>query len=1333
MESENLSRIKLLSERKDWTMWKFQIGIILKSMKVFKIVSGQIDRPSGDTADISRKQDSWDDLDMRAQRTIVTTCSSSTLVHMVNCSTSKEMWLKLHSVFEQKSLTGVQNLQQNFYNAVIEPGQDIVTFISILEAIVRELKDQGENISESMIITKILNSLPTTLAHFQSAWDSTDEKNKTVDNLRTRLQAEEQRLQLRDLCSGENALLAKKTKQNKFHKNQKKPGKCFICGKDTHWRKDCPDKPTNSGHKSTETNEKFDKKSSGLCCQSISEALLGLSDSESWYLDSGATEHMSPKREFFSTYAVLNSKHPVRIGNGDFMFAVGIGEIEVFSYNGEKWLEKHLVGVLHVPELHTNLFSQGSVLDKGGKMTSNKSQCEFTTDEGIVAVGKREKALYKMLIKVRQPKEICANVAKRVENIHVWHERLAHQHLTQVKKFLSANKIDFKNCDRLNCEACIYGKAHRLKFPKRETKVNKCGEVVCADVCGPLEVKSLGDKKYFLLMKDEFSHFRTVYFIKRKDEVPDLIKKFIMSVKNEFGHKIIIFRSDNGTEFVNKSVQTFLDKEGIKHERTVPYTPQQNGLAEREMRTIVEAARTMLHSRRLNLALWAEAVNTAVYVINRTGTSTMENKTPYELWCGKRACVDDFKIFGETVYTHIPKEKRSKLDKKADKCIFVGYSEVTKGVRVYDKETNTVKVVRDVYYMDSNDIDLVDNNLCETNEEEEVVIRLSFDTDKQLLSLENHQQDDDMVGHDQAQDESFESASGDVTTIDLLNSSEENVDDVSMTGTLCNVTNRNVLEGRLRSEAESSANFSMCKNVFYSHDIALLAWTEEPNTYIEAIKSENKTEWIMAMNNEYESLVKNNTWVLVNRPENQQIIDNKWVFKIKEKPNGQIERFKARLVARGFTQTHGVDYFETFSPVVKFTSVRTILALAAFQNMQLLQFDIKTAFLNGELNETVFMKQPVGYNDGTDKVCKLVKSLYGLKQASRAWNEKFTNFIEIFGFKASDADPCVFVCNKDGETIILAIYVDDGLMAATNEKCFKPIIEHLEKQFEVKFFQADCYLGIQIHRSSDGSIHINQKAYANKTVNRFGLADANAVVVPVDQSVLSNNTGEGQVKFPYRQAIGSLMYLAIGTRPDICYAVNLLSRFMENPSQAHVTAVKRVIRYIKGTSEYGIFFETSNHLKFSIYSDADFAGCTDTRKSTTGYCILLNSSIISWCSEKQKSVSLSTTESEYISASQSIREMIWIYRLLKNLGVSFSQPVLFVDNQSAIKLIKNPELHKRSKHIDVKYHFIREKLREELFDLKYVKTDQQLADIFTKSLPRNSFEKLRDLLKIIKL
>lgn len=380
------------------------------------------------------------------------------------------------------------------------------------------------------------------------------------------------------------------------------------------------------------------------------------------------------------------------------------------------------------------------------------------------------------------------------------------------------------------------------------------------------------------------------------------------------------------------------------------------------------------------------------------------------------------------------------------------------------------------------------------------------------------------------------------------------------------------------------------------------------------------------------------------------------------------------------------------------------------------------------------MKQPIGYEDGSGRVCKLIKSLYGLKQASRCWNQKFTAFIRDFDFGASESDSCVFIRRKEDKLTIIAIYVDDGLIATNHVDEIDLIIHHLQKCFEVKTFEAKCFLGIEIDQADDGSICIHQGAYAKRVLQRFDMMDCKVVSAPMDcnQNLGDFVDDECDGVYPYREAVGSLMYLSVGTRPDISFAVGVVSRYLEKPAAAHVNAVKRIMKYIRGTINTGIRYTANHEFDFVGYSDADYAGDTGTRKSTSGYIFHIGSGVVSWASMRQQSVTLSSTESEYVAACQAIKEMIWLRELIT--GLSFVESVkakFYMDNQSAIRLIKNPVHHKRTKHIDVQYHFIREKFEENLFDLEYVCTDEQIADIFTKALNKNRHKYLCGLMDLI--
>lgn len=1353
-------KISMLKNEKDWTVWKLRAKVVLKSLDVFKVVDGSeecpILRENPKDSEITAHNvafEAWDKKDVKAQSVILTSIDTQPSLHIVSCRTSHEMWTKLHSVYEQKSESGIHFLLQKFFRFEKSVDDDMAKFISKLEEIVQQLNDLGEKVSESMVVTRILMALPPSYNHFHSAWDSTADEKKTLIELRNRLMIEEKRLvsQLEPNESG--AFIARKRLKRS---NKSRTISCWLCG-GNHFKKDCKSK-------------KEGEKSEALCC----DALIAVDDNDAWYLDSGATDYMVRRREILYDYTKLTVLHPVRIGNGDLMYAVGIGKVNVDVYDGKKWVSKFISDVLHVPELHANLFSQGRCLDKKDyALHSTANKCVIRDENRVVAMGERTHGgLYKMLIKNKLPTTIqvsSANVAAKVETLRVWHERLAHQNVVHVKKVLNRSGISFVSELNFQCEACVIGKHHRLPFKGHNTATTKCGQLIHVDVCGPMQINSLGGARYFLLLKDNYSHMRFVYFIKQKSEVTLKLKSFTEMVCNQTEYSVKAFRSDQGTEFVNSELSAYLNNKGIKHETTVAYTPEQNGCVERENRTIVEAARTMLHAMNMPLFLWAECVNTSVFVLNRTGTSSVLNKSPCELWYNKKVDFDYFKVFGSIVYVHIPKQKRQKLDQKAEKCLFVGYGDTTKGYRVYNPIKKTVSVKRDVIF-DVNELHLFDekrvvqklNKYEQINEIErnETVVRLNCvqenDENNQNETIvselsqseedDNNNSDSDSGGYDTEIDTTIKSNINSPSANSTIRNDTLNVNDTTIQNNpshgLCDVTKSNVVIGRTRSC--SSANIAQClsKCSFIYNNIeescAFLAAKscDEPVTYEEAIHCDEKDKWIKAMEEEHSSLVKNGVWQLVDLPKGAKLVDNRWVYRVKRKPDNSIERFKARLVARGFSQCYGIDYTETFSPVVKFPSIRSLLAIAAENKMVIEQFDVTTAFLYGDLEENVYMKQPVGFTNGTNQVCKLIKSLYGLKQAPRCWNAKFKKFIMNFGFKESENDSCVFIRRNGTDLTYLAIFVDDGLIISSSQIHIKPVIEHLKKHFEIKVLGAKFFLGIEIKRQDDGSILLHQSSYAKKILSKFGFEDANPVSTPADhQQILQGGEQSTNVKFPYREVVGSLIYLAVGTRPDISFAVSYVSRFLENPANIHVTAVKRILRYLNGTSNYGILFSSknANEFKFSIYSDADYAGCIETRRSTTGYCLLIGTSTISWCSERQSIVSHSTAESEYIAASQASRELVWLKRLLVELNeqLGLNQPVLFVDNESAVKLIKNPVQHKRTKHIEVKYHYIREMYAKKIFVVKGISTNDQLADIFTKALPKARFENLRSKLNIV--
>ena len=393
---------------------------------------------------------------------------------------------------------------------------------------------------------------------------------------------------------------------------------------------------------------------------------------------------------------------------------------------------------------------------------------------------------------------------------------------------------------------------------------------------------------------------------------------------------------------------------------------------------------------------------------------------------------------------------------------------------------------------------------------------------------------------------------------------------------------------------------------------------EQPTSFQEAVDSASKHMWVKAMQNEMEALQENHTWDIKNLPKNKRAIPCKWVYKMKTNADGSVERYKARLVIKGCSQRKGYDYDQTFSPVAKSGTIRSVLSIAANEGMLLRQFDVSTAFLYGNLEEEIYMEQPEGFNDGTGRVCRLNKSLYGLKQAPRCWNKRFGNFLIRLGFIVNEADPCLYIKENGSNKTILALYVDDGLVASTNQTELFSLMNSLESEFKITHKAASYFLGFEISHRKDGSIKVSQEGYARKILHRFGMSECKPVSTPIPKESIqsgkvSENDSNQELHFPYRQAVGALMYLMTGTRPDIAYAVGVASRCLENPKPSDVVLVKRIFRYLKGTIDYGIIYK--HKFKKGIletFSDADLGGDEQTGRSTTGVVCIYAGGAVTW-------------------------------------------------------------------------------------------------------------------------
>lgn len=1324
-ENENIfgttSSRMLLEGASNWHTWKFQAKVILKAVNVFNIVDGTHKCPEKDEEKIS----SWKRLDAKAQGVIVVRLSSKALLHVQNCETAKEIWDKLNTIYEQKSDVSLHVLQQKFFEEKYSVTEDISTFISRIEGLVTQIRQSNGDISENMVITKIISSLGEKFRHFVSAWDSVPAEKRNLSELTARLIIEEQR----------NKTYEEDEKTTAFKVEDRKARKCFVCGKAGHYKRDCRFKKSNkekSGgiqfcehcKKRGHTKEKCwfnkdnvqqtEKEKQNAFVMSVC-GLTSRSENSDWFLDSGASEHMCFDVDSFANYQKLLVAKDVVIGDGTTIKALGYGDIDLEAYDGQQWVKTSLKSVLYVPNLKNNLFSMSTALDKGYQLMSNSTESQFIKNNSVHAVAKRHGKMYVMLFR----KQDCyAMVGKVMSDLKEWHAKLSHQDINQVKDILRKYEIKVESIgEEETCVACLKGKQHKFPFPSSSHRALKPGEILHMDIGGPVEEMSLGGAKFFLLIKDDFSKYRKVYFLKNKGQSLECLNQYLKEIQVNPGHVVKYIRSDNAKEFCSKDMDNLLNSYGIQHQTSVVYTPEQNGCVEREMRTVVESARTMLLESGLNKNLWAEAINTAVFVINRTGPSRIKNKTPYEIWWNKEYDINNLQVFGNRVSIHVPDQKRLKFDSKAELGYFVGYGENTKGYRVYLPKENDVVIKRDIIF-----IKQLENSKgkYERQEKESCV---SFDiqemTEEASEEEESHYEDtgsSEVVEHESEHDDTMHSFYKQSSVEEELENPQETSEQQEERTERCRRQRRQPvwLQDYVQGdEVEESSYLSYC--------------CDEPISYQDAMKRPDKSKWEEAINKELKTLDENGTWEEVAKvPEGETIISSKWVFKIKETEGKSL--YKARLVARGFQQKNCDD--EKYSPVAKLTTFKVMMAVAAQKRLPVYQMDVTGAFLYGDINETVFMRLP------NNKVCKLKKSLYGLKKSPKYWNAKFNTFMLDESFIRSKNDPCLYVKRSGNDYINLLLYIDDLLYFGSNERQVNDFKNKICGRFKMKDMGlASNYLGINIKQDySSGITVINQKKYLLKLLDLYQMSNCKTVSTPIEQNfnfeLLKKEKSESEeIEKDCRSLVGSLLY-ATTTRPDICVAVGFLSRYVHCASVALFKCLKRVLRYISGTTDLSLIYkynkESQNVCKLQGYSDADWAGDISDRKSTSGQILYVFNCPVSWNSKKQSCVSLSSCEAEYVALSMAIMEGKFLNKLLLDFGYSNIQFEVLEDNQSVINITKNNDSNKRLKHIDIKYQYIVENLSAGFVKIRFVSSNENIADLFTKPLGNILFVKHRD-------
>lgn len=1076
-------------------------------------------------------------------------------------------------------------------------------------------------------------------------------------------------------------------------------------------------------------------------------------DISSWIIDSGCSNHMSPYQHIFADLKMFQSKRQrdyVKMANGTSLPILGIGSVSCFAVDSNHIQHPvTLNNVLFVPGLQNNLFSTRQSSLKGHTILLAANTSKLIISEGLsfpfIFDSKWNLYTFHLQLSDKIVKADTALIASDAKSdSFLWHRRLGHPGSYPLSKL--ASNLKLQNSKSLNhpedCDICITTKLPRPTFTSapKEFKATRPCELVSADLTGPFRQPGINGEHYAIAFKDQYSHLGYVDFLSKKSEALTAIKVFIQKCG-----KPEIFRTDRGGEFLSNEAEKFFRKHGVKRQLTCPRSSQQNGEVERYWRTLFQITRANLAESHLPKKFWPYAMSYAVFQYNRRPHRSLENNLcPLQAFNSPSLLLDltNLKVFGCLTYVYQIPTYRSdpKLSPSSMKGIFLGIPYGTKGYIIFLPQDNKTVITRDVRFNEDvpGGLLLDEHNVPAMTPEKAGLDIIPVDADRSPSS-NPWVETPSSISPEPSDGVPFD------TTVPIITPPSSTVrrstrlrreppylkDYVQP-----NSQNPLLLETELSScEAESPAPDSLSPPG-HTHTCQLSIdeskYTSEPDTYQQAIQCPQASKWEQAMEEELSALHENETWTLCPRPPNRNIIGTRWIYKVKRNSDGSVDRFKARLVARGFTEVYGLDYDEVFSTVVRIGTVRTLFAIAVQDDLHLIQLDVKNAYLKAPVSEELYAEIPPGMKNlpvavsSKTHCLKLLKSLYGLKQAGRNWNLLLTKWlVEDQHFVQAMSDTCLFIrINKKTKSVfIIVTYVDDLIGATSNPDEEKQFLEAFLSKFSLSRHDVlNWYVGMKIVQTKD-RIDVEQPQYVTDMLHKFRMIDANPSSTPASLQRLSkpdDNSFPGEL--PYRSLVGSLLYIAKCSRPDINFAVHQLTKFGNCYSQEHWTAAKRVLRYLKQTKDEALSFckvpDTTGQLKLVGYTDSDWAMDLDDRKSTGAYVFFLFNTPITWTTKKQPVVALSSTEAEYIALVEAAKEAIFLRQLLQDMGRTVQTPIsILCDNKSTIALSKNPIAHGRSKHMDIKLHFIREVVNQGIIQVEYIPTKENIADALTKSLP----------------
>jgi len=1309
---------------------------------------------------------------------IAGTIPDSLFIQIKGLETAKDIFTYLSNLFEKRSRVVSVELLRKLQDTKCPEKGNVREHFDKMRTVREQLSSLGHAPEEESFTAIIMSSLPPSYdPHISALTASAKVSNVTLtaDTLMATIVDEYDRraAKIKKSSSSDDAAYNAHPKKPKFR------GKCHNCGERGHKKWQCTaegggkagQKPDGKGKDKNKSETAASAKDKGkdnepegvwLAQDDARDeeehttftytTLMNSNrkrESRIELFDSGASRHMSSYRDLFQDFVSITPK-PITTADKHTFEAIGKGNIMIVLPNGQSSTRILLKDVLYAPKMGLTLVSISRLAAAGYAALFRGESCRIFNDRkkqlGEIPVNKG-------LYCVKGPKGLFAGISNDTEPLTMReiHARLGHMAPDTIAKMIrdgtiTGIKLDPSDASMDSCDSCEYAKATRKPIgkvrdpPRREN----FGDEVHTDLWGPSPVETTKHKEYFVSFTDDHTRFTHLYLLRSKDETFDAYKKFEAWVNTQFDTKVKRLRSDRGGEFTSEEFTRHLASKGTERKLTVHDTPEHNGVAERLNRTIVERTRALLHASGLPKFLWGEAISHATWLKNRTVTRALNNKTPYEMLFKKKPNLEHLPIWGCRVKVH--STNGSKLDMRAIDGRWVGFDPDSNGHRIYLEDTRRVAVERSVTF------DVAEVQVPINVSEKESGAQERESTNQHWESTNQYRQDTHQIPTPQSND--VDSTSPDhlgpqfENAAPLRRSSRLRVESAYIkslrdgTGTT-DGHNSNLPRGMRPVPEESNLAVELgmvgeCGEIDEDDEevfamIAGVAAIEgsDPTTVQEARARTDWPKWEEAIDKELVALRDARTWSIVERPEKVNIVGCKWVFRIKRNADGEIDKYKARLVAKGYSQVHGVDYYDTYAPVARLASLRTILAIAARNDWNIDVFDFHSAFLNGKLDadELIYMELPPGLN--VDKkfkhpVAQLHVALYGSKQGALKWYQELCRLLHSLGMKRAESDWGVFYKHIGADILILASHVDDCTVTGSNAK----LIEEFKRDVAARYKLTDLgpiasLLGMKVTRDRTArTISFSHESYIDAILTKYNFTDLKPCSIPMDPNIPLSNAQSPKTpaeralmkNVPYREAVGSLMHLAVGTRPDIAFAVSTVAQYGANPGMTHWEAVKKIYRYLAGTKKLALTFGNGKR-GLEGFTDADGAS-QEHRHAISGYAFLLDGGAVSWSSKKQELVTLSTTEAEYVAATHAAKEAVWLRRFLTEVFRPLDRPTtLHCDNQSAIALANSGAFHARTKHIDIHYHFIRFSVDKGSISLVYCPTNDMVADTLTKPLP----------------